>query len=183
LARAFEGAGVRYAIGGSIASSRYGEYRATNDIDVLVEMGPADVGRLLHALGDAFHVDADAARAAVATGRSFSALHLGELVKVDFFVATGEKLDRLQIERRQPVVVERGAPAVYFTSAEDVVLVKLRWFLRSGGVLERQLRDAAGVLKTVGKELDLEYLRHAAGILGLADLLDRALEDAGHRSA
>ena len=59
------------------------------------------------------------------------------------------------------------------------MLAKLVWYRRSDGVLERQLRDVAGVLKTRGEGLDLAYLRHAAALLGVADLLEEAREAAG----
>lgn len=179
LAEAFRQSGVRYAVGGSIASSRHGEYRATNDVDVLAELGPASLGPFLEALGRDFHVDRVAAERAARTGGSFTAIHLGEMVKVDFFVATEEKLHRLQLERREPVVLETSAPPLYVISAEDTVLAKLVWYRRSGEVLERQLRDVAGVLKTRGEGLDREYLVHAATVLGVADLLANALEAAG----
>lgn len=179
LAAALDAAEVRYAVGGSIASSRHGEYRATNDIDVLVEVGPSTVGPLISALGSDFHVDREAAERAVRAGGTFTAIHLRELVKIDFFVATEEKLHRLQLERREPVLLDAAAPPVYLISAEDTVLAKLVWFRRSGLVLEGQLRDVVGVLKTRGGELDREYLGHAAAVLGVRDLLAQALAKAG----
>jgi len=180
LARDLEAADVRYAIGGSIASSRYGEYRATNDVDVLVEVGRIGIEGLMDALqGDAFHVDRDAAHHAVEVGGTFTAIHLVEYVKIDFFVATEEKLHRLQLERRVAVEIDPSDPPVYFTSAEDTILAKLAWYRRSGHVLERQLRDVTGILKTQGRTLDLAYLTHAAMILGVGDLFDEALEASG----
>lgn len=46
-------------------------------------------------------------------------------------------------------------------------------------VSDRQWNDVLGVLKTQSKTIDIKYLRHWAIDLRLADLLDRALEDAG----
>ena len=68
---------------------------------------------------------------------------------------------------------------VYVASAEDIVLRKLEWFKRSGGVLERQLRDVVGVLKLRGDALDMSYVRHWANALQVEDLLEQTLEDAG----
>lgn len=179
LARALETAGVRYAIGGSLASSRHGELRATNDVDVLVELGPVMLPKLVKALGGDFHLDLEAAERAVREGGTFTAIHLKEFVKIDFFVASEEKLHRLQLERREAVALSPSGPPVYFTSAEDTILAKLVWFRRSDGVLERQLRDVLGILKTRGRDLDLAYLGHAAAILGVGDLLARLREEAG----
>ncbi len=179
LARALEAAEIPYVIGGSIASSRHGEYRATNDIDVLIEAGPASLTALYDALGPSFHLDREAAGSALQVGGTFTAIHLGEMIKIDFFVATEDKLHRLQLAHREPVLIAPESPPVYFTSAEDTVLVKLDWFRRSEGVLERQLRDVAGILKTRGTELDRAYLDQAASVLGIGDLLAQAWKDAG----
>lgn len=179
LARALGELGVRYAIGGSVASSRHGEIRATQDIDVLVELDVRTARALRAALGDDYHLEPAAAEAALMAGGTFSAVHLGELMKVDFFVATDEKLHRLQLEHREPVSLVAGEPDVYFASAEDTILAKLVWFQRSDRVLERQVRDVVGILKAKGSHLDLGYLSRAAFALGVADLLGRALEDAG----
>jgi hypothetical protein len=179
LARALGEVGVRYAVGGSVASSRHGEIRATQDIDVLVELDLPTAARLVAALGGAFHVDRDAVQRAVRSGGTFTAIHLEELAKIDFFVATDDKLHRLQLEHREPASLAPSAPDVYFVSAEDTILAKLVWFLKSNRVLERQMRDVAGILKVQGERLDLPYVRQAASVLGVGDLLARALEDAG----
>lgn len=44
---------------------------------------------------------------------------------------------------------------------------------------DRQWSDALGVLRVTGSRLDLEYLRTAAARLGVQDLLERALQEAG----
>ncbi|NLF10950.1 MAG: hypothetical protein GX597_04095 [Anaerolineaceae bacterium] len=44
---------------------------------------------------------------------------------------------------------------------------------------ERQWRDALGVIKVQGQRLDRTYVRQMAVELGVADLLDRALDESG----
>ena len=56
---------------------------------------------------------------------------------------------------------------------------KLRWYRMGGGVSDRQWRDVLGVLKVGAGALDRGYLNRVAGDLGLADLLARALSEAG----
>lgn len=172
--------GIPYAVGGALASGHHGEIRATNDVDVLVEIDVRGARRLVEALGSAWHVDTAAVESAVARGSSFSVIHLDRMLKVDFFVATDARLDRLQLARRVAVALGEAAEVrVWFTSPEDVVLRKLDGYRRSGGILDRQLRDVAGVLKARRTGLDLDYLRRAAAELGLLDLLDASLRGAG----
>jgi hypothetical protein len=62
-------------------------------------------------------------------------------------------------------------------SAEDVILAKLDWFRLGGEVSERQWRDILGVLKTQQATLDIDYLQQWAQSLGVADLMEHALEE------
>jgi len=48
-----------------------------------------------------------------------------------------------------------------------------------GETSERQWRDILGILKTRAGDLDLEYLKKWAKDLNVADLLERALNEAG----
>jgi hypothetical protein len=50
---ALEFCGVRYVVGGSLASSISGEPRSTLDVDIVVEMSEADVPRVVAALAPA----------------------------------------------------------------------------------------------------------------------------------
>ena len=55
----------------------------------------------------------------------------------------------------------------------------LDWFRRGGGVSDLQWRDVLGVLKVQGPALDVAYLRDIARQVGLEQLLDRAMSEAG----
>ena len=50
VADVLDAAGIRYAVGGSVASSRFGEPRATLDQDVVVELTYGAIPRLVAAL-------------------------------------------------------------------------------------------------------------------------------------
>ena len=60
---------------------------------------------------------------------------------------------------------------------EDILLQKLRWFRKGGEVSDRQWRDIAAIVRVQGARLDLEYLREGAAVLGVTDLLERALAE------
>lgn len=173
---ALDACGVPYTIGGSLASSFAGEPRASIDADVLVDLQaqhiPAVVAALEHA---AFYVDADSMRRAVADRSSVNVIHQPTSIKVDFFVR-GSLLDARQLERRRRVRI-RSAPEafVYVHSAEDILLQKLHWYRLGGEVSDRQWRDVLSIVRVQGDRLDQSYLQQTAAVLGLSELLARAL--------
>ncbi len=80
---AFEALGLTYCIGGSLASSRYGLPRATNEADLVVGLLPAHVAPLVAALEQDFMIDAQSVSIAIAGGRSFNIIDYATLDKVD----------------------------------------------------------------------------------------------------
>ncbi len=180
IAGVLDALSVPYAIGGSFASGRHGEFRSTYDIDIVIDLPFEKAHTLVEALAPRYYVDEISVVDAIEHRRSFNAIHLDWMLKVDFFVARSDLLDRRQLERRRPLRIggTEGAD-VQFTSAEDIILRKLDWYRQSGGQLERQLRDVEGVLKARAGQLDLAYLRATAVEVGLAILLESSLQAAG----
>jgi hypothetical protein len=164
-------------IGGSIATSAYGEPRATNDVDLVANLRPTTCRTFVEALGDDFYADLDTVRDAARRRASFNLIHFESVEKIDVFclrdafAADGLK-KRVEWDLGEGLVAPVAPPG-------HMVIEKLRWYRRGGEVSERQLRDVQGVLQTSGVKLDLDEMRHWADELGLADLLDRSLAEAG----
>lgn len=172
--------GLHYAIGGSVASSVFGEPRASADADMIVELAEPRLPELLSKMQADFYISEEAARAAISRKSSFNVIHLHSMYKVDIFVAGASKLDREQLSRRVRLEFIREPPrSAYVTAAENVVLRKLDWYQQGAGVSDQQWRDVLGVLKVQGTALDLAYLRRIAADTGLDDLLARVLTEAG----
>jgi hypothetical protein len=177
---ALEALGVSYFIGGSLASAVHGVLRATVDADLVADLRLKHAEPLARALSDAFYVDAESIRDAIRHQSSFNVIHLETMFKVDVFVLKERPFDASQFARRSAHVVatdpERTA---YIASAEDTILAKLEWYRKGGEVSEQQWRDVLGVLKVQSDRLDYDYLRQWAAQLGVADLLERAVNEAG----
>lgn len=181
VVRELEALRIPYTIGGSIASSFAGEPRATVDIDIVVAIEERHVDPLVAVLAPEFYVDAAALRRAILARSSANLIHQATQLKVDLFVAGGTPLDARQIARRQTVDLGDGR-RVCVHPPEDILLQQLRWYRRGGDVSDRQWRDIAAIVRVQGGRLDREYLVEGAGILGVSDLLDRALDEAGPES-
>lgn len=178
IVNGLEQVGVPYFLGGSVATVLYGEIRTTQDVDIVVELQIEHVPPLVAALTPAFFVDETFLRDAIARGSSCNLIHRATGFKVDLFTRRNRAFSRTEMARRRPVPMLPGlTPQV--ASAEDCVLTKLEWFEKGGRVSERQWRDILGVLKNQRGALDAAYLRHWASELGIGDLLDLALRDAG----
>ncbi|MCI0436928.1 MAG: hypothetical protein L0271_25305 [Gemmatimonadetes bacterium] len=171
--------GIPYLVVGSLASSLHGIPRATQDVDLVAQLRQRDVTGLVAALRETFYLDEAAIRDAVERRASFNLIHLRTLLKVDVFIAGDDEASRAQMQRRQQYELEGAPPRVLMVAtAEDVVAQKLYWYRLGDEVSDRQWSDAVGVLRVSGPRLDLDYLRHAATLLGVEDLLRLALDEA-----
>jgi hypothetical protein len=182
VVRVLETLGVDYLVGGSLASSLHGIPRATQDVDIVARLRARHVDDFVSHLGDGFYVDADMIRDAIRRLSSFNIVDMATMMKVDVFVAGRDALQRAEMERRESYSLDEHT-SLWLASAEDIVLQKLDWYEKGSRISERQWNDALGVLKVRGSSMDVSYLRKWAHEIGLEELLDRLLADAGMEQA
>ncbi len=170
--------GVLYVLGGSLASTAYGQTRTTVDADVVADLRSDQVRPFVQALQAQFYVDEGAAADAIQRKGSFNLLHLDTMFKVDIFIPKDRLFDQQQLARRRArTIYDNPVQKIWFVSPEDIILAKLEWFRLGGEVSERQWRDVLGVIRSQSDQLDHAYLRQWATILNVADLLEVALQD------
>lgn len=175
----FEKMGVRYAVGGSLASSLYGLMRSTLDVDIVADLRVEHIQPLVAALSPDFYADDEMMRDAIEHHSSFNLIHYETSFKVDVFIPKPRQFDQMQLQRRTTAIITKDPEqSLYVTSPEDVILSKLEWYRMGGEMSDRQWRDILGVLKMKSGNIDLDYLRHWAEELKVSDLLERALTEA-----
>ncbi len=178
VVRVLDRVAIPYALGGSLASSVFGEPRATMDADIAAKVGPEQIDPLLAALSEHFYVPEQTARAACTEGGSFNVLDVETGYKVDVFVVSEALLDRRQIERRITTPLGDEGRVVDVTAPDDQLLRKLEWFRVGGETSDQQWRDILGLLAMSAERMDLDDLMRTAHTLGLDDLLAEAITQA-----
>jgi hypothetical protein len=101
-----------------------------------------------------YYADEQQALQALANRSQFNVIDFATGRKVDFIIAQDSLYARTTFARR--VRIDIAGTVVCIASPEDVLLAKLQW--AKLGESERQLRDAAGILRTQGENLDLAYI-------------------------
>jgi len=179
LARVFDALGIRYVVGGSLASSIYGIPRATQDVDLVADIRLSHVDAIVSALQGEFYVDADMIRDAINRRASFNVIHLATMFKADVFIFQGDSWSREEMARARTEQLDlaEGKATIRFASPEDTLLHKMIWYKLGNQISDRQWGDILGVLKVQGEALDQEYLEHWAPLLDVLDLLLRARKE------
>lgn len=179
---------IPYFIGGSLAGIMYGEYRTTQDTDIVAALQPQHIAPFIAALTHDFYLQPEAITQALADVAlvneypefrpSFNLIHLATGFKIDIFMATHRPFETSQFQRRTYETLAINPPrTAAVTTAEDIVLAKLEWYNLGSCVSTQQWRDILAILKVQTDQLDQIYLRNWAEHLHIRDLLDLALAE------
>ena len=180
LVEVFDGLGVPYMVGGSVASSIHGMARPTMDVDLVADLQFSQVDRFAAELRGDFYADPEMIKAALTEGRPFNLIHYASTFKFDIFPVLPDAYHQTQFERRVMVEATQFRDVTIrcaVAAAEDTLLAKLEWYRAGGETSERQWNDLRGIVRVRGPALDLEYLRQWAPQLGVQDLLERLLAE------
>ena len=164
ITAALDAHGIPYMLTGSLASSMYGIPRATNDIDIVISATREQVlaiVQLFQRVG--LTIAPEAAVAALRSKTQFNVIDFPRGLKVDFIVRKDRHFNVTEFERRETHEVD--GMRLTIATPEDVLLAKLEWAKMSDS--ERQLIDAAGIVRVQGGSLDIGYIERWVEELGL----------------
>jgi len=176
---ALDAAGVEYLIGGAIAEWAWGEPRATQDIDIVINLPVKAAGKLSKELEKRdMLVPAEIILDTMLEDRAdipINAIHMYSGLKADLYpVRSGDDLRLSAFQRRQKV--DYGPPIghVYIHSPEDLILYKLIYF----GISHqpKHSRDIAAILRAKKDQIDFGYIEEWTTRLGLSSLWKELLD-------
>ena len=174
-----EAAEVEYLIGGAIAEWAWGEPRATQDLDIVINLPIKAVSRFSKELEKRnMPVPVDIILDAMMEDRAdnpLNAIHRYSGLKADlYFMREGDALRQSAFQRR--VLVDYGPPIgkVYVHSPEDLILYKLMYLGLSGQ--PKHARDIAAILRAKKNQLDLGYIEEWVTQLGLGSVWKEMLD-------
>jgi hypothetical protein len=167
---ALNAAGVEYLIGGAIAEWAWGEPRATQDLDLVVNIPIKSVNKLSKELEKRdMLIPAEIILDNILEDRAdipINAIHMYSGLKADLYpVREGDELRQSAFQRRQQVDYGPPIGKVYIHSPEDLILYKLIYFGLSQQ--SKHSRDIAAILKSKKDGLDLAYIEGWVTRLGL----------------
>ena len=161
---------VDYMIGGAIAEWAWGEPRATQDLDVVINLPIKSIGKFSKELEKRdMLVPADIILDTIAEDRAdipLNAIHMHSGLKADLYLMReGDALRQSSFQRKR--LIDYGPPIgkVYVHSPEDLILYKLIYLGISGQ--PKHARDIAAILKANRDKLEFEYIEEWVVQLGL----------------
>ncbi|MGZ3709706.1 MAG: hypothetical protein ACXVBC_12370, partial [Bdellovibrionota bacterium] len=159
-----------YMVVGSVASIVYGEPRLTKDMDLVIDILPADAPKFETLFPEEhFYVPpAEVLLDEIARRGQFNLVHPASGLKIDIIVRKNGEHGRAEFSRKQRVPLFPGFDA-WIASPEDVIIKKLD-FYREGGS-EKHLADIRGILANTS--VDRAYLDSWVKKLGLGEQFEK----------
>ena len=177
-----QSAGIEYMIGGAIAGWAWGEPRATQDLDLVVNIPIDKVAALSNELKKRdMLVPPEIILNALLEDRAdlpINAIHMHSGLKADLFpVRAEDELRQAAFQRRQEVDFGEPIGRVYVHSPEDLIIYKLIYF--SISEQPKHIRDITAILLAQKNLLDLGYIENWVNRLGLTVLWNELVGDVG----
>jgi hypothetical protein len=158
FAAKFNKLGIRYMVTGAVASIVYGEPRLTNDIDVVMDLTPAEVEPFFYSfpLERFYCPPSEVILVEIARSQRghFNLIHHETGFKADIYTVGRDKLNHWGLNNRKLINLE--GDELWLAPAEYVILRKLEYYRE--GQSEKHLRDIAGILSISLDQINFDEL-------------------------
>jgi hypothetical protein len=182
VVEAIESAGIEYLIGGAIAEWAWGEPRATQDLDMVIDIPIEAVTRLSNELkARDMLVPPEIILDALIEDRAdipINAIHMYSGLKADLYpIRAGDELRREAFQRR--LEIDYGPPIgnVFVHSPEDLIIYKLLYF--SISQQPKHIRDITAILRARKDTLNLDIIKKWVMRLGMTTIWYELLKNVG----
>lgn len=170
---ALDAAAIPYMLTGSYASSIHSIPRATRDIDIIIFPNRDQLTRFIESLPpSSYHSDLQDALDSLRRRSQFNIIDYATGWKIDFIIPPFDEFNVEEFERR--VLIDADGLRLSVVSPEDIVIAKLLW--AKAGESERQIEDAATVIRVQASKLDIAYVETWVRRLDLDDQWRSALQ-------
>jgi len=160
---------------GAVAAIAYGEPRMTNDVDLVVRLGPGDAETLISAFASPEYsvlplevLEEERQRPRYG---HLNIIHRDTALRADIYLVGDDPLHEWAMARRRAASI--GSDAIWFAPLEYVIVRKLEYFQQSDS--DRHLRDIAGMLRVSSDLVDDSELQRLIAERELATAWQRAL--------
>jgi hypothetical protein len=163
--------GISHMVVGGLSSNAYGIPRATKDADIVLAVDAKALFGAVAELGSDFSLDAQGSFEMV-TGTLRYHLRVPKIAfEVELFLLSSDPHDQARYGRRRLVRSAQIGTDIMVPTAEDVIIMKLRWAKIAKRAKDRE--DVRDVIAVQGDEaLDWDYIHHWCGEHETRELLD-----------
>lgn len=172
---------IPYMVVGGFAAITYGEVRFTADVDIVVNLQPAQVDSFVAAFPiPAYYISREGILDSLARRYPFNIIKPDTGAKIDLIPMPADPATRAAFARRRSIIYDEPKTAC-FAAPEDIVIAKLHTYQETGA--EKHLRDARGILVIQWGRLNLDIISAWAQIAGMEETWQALLEIARQEAA
>lgn len=157
ILKVLEDKNIPYMISGSVGSMIYGAPRMTNDINIVVELHPEQIGTLMNSFSEEeyYYPSVDFIKKVINEKSQFNIIHLESGSKADLIIKKDTEFAEAEFSRRKSIPFTENFQASS-ASAEDIIISKIAFY--ELGKSEKHISDILSILKISEKEIDLKYI-------------------------